>query len=85
MPNLVRRRCGYCSGTGEVDEGEFVPDYQPCPVCHKTGEVRVPSNYGMCTVCQGTGRKDIGEFVRHIVRCKNCKGTSWAPPPPAYR
>lgn len=85
MPNLVRRRCGYCNGTGEIDEGEFVSSYGPCPVCHETGEVRVPSTYGTCGVCGGSGKQDIGEFVPHIVRCDNCKGTGWAPPPPAYR
>jgi hypothetical protein len=85
MPNLVRRRCGYCDGTGEVDVGEFVPDYRPCPVCQRTGEVRVPSTYGICGICGGSGKEDIGRYVRHIVRCGNCKGCGWAPPPPAYR
>ena len=81
MPNLVRRRCGRCNGTGEVDVGEYVSDYHLCPVCHGTKEVRVPSNYGVCGVCRGSGEKDIGDFSSHIMLCKNCKGTGWAPPP----
>ena len=85
MPNLVRRRCGYCNGTGEVDVGEFVPDSDECPVCHGTKEVRVPSNYVVCGVCEGSGKKDVGDPFPDIRRCKNCKGTGWGPPPPAYR
>jgi len=85
MANLVRRRCGYCDGTGKVDVGEFVPDYRTCPVCGGNREVRVPSNYSRCQLCDGTGKRDVGEFIQALARCRNCQGTGWAPPPPAYK
>ena len=85
MAKLVIRRCEYCEGTGEVDVGEFVPDYQTCPVCKGSREVRVPGNYTKCQICDGTGKEDVGEFVQRFERCKNCRGTGWAPPPPVYR
>jgi len=85
MSKLVTRRCSYCNGTGQVDVGEFVSDYRPCPVCHENKEVQVPSDYRPCGVCGGNGKKDIGDFFKHIAPCANCKGTGWAPPPSAYR
>lgn len=85
MAKLVRRRCGYCNGTGEVDVGELTPVYKTCPVCEGNREIRVPGNYTECKICDGTGKEDVGEYIQRFARCKNCKGTGWAPPPPIYR
>lgn len=79
MADLVSRPCGYCNGTGEADEGEFVPSYRVCRVCHGAKEVRVPSDYGVCRRCGGTGRIDVGEIFPHLVLCESCSGTGWAP------
>ena len=84
MANLVPRRCGYCDGHGEVDEGQLIPDFRPCPVCGGSREVRVPSTYGECQLCDGTGKQDEGEFTSHLVRCSLCRGTGWAPRTPVY-
>ena len=85
MAKLVTKPCAYCDGTGRVNVGDFFPDYQTCPVCKESCEVRVPSDYITCRKCDGTGKENVGEFVKQLARCKKCHGTGWAPPPPAYR
>ena len=85
MANLVRRPCRYCDSTGQVNVGQFFPDYRTCPVCKGNREVRVPSNYSRCQLCDGTGKQDLGEFIQDLARCRNCQGTGWGPPPPAYK
>jgi DnaJ-class molecular chaperone len=85
MEKLVKKPCAHCDATGEVNVGEFVPDYQTCPVCKGDREVRVPSDYIRCRKCDSTGKEDVGEFVKQLARCKKCHGTGWAPPPPVYR
>ena len=71
----VDRRCGYCKGTGKVEEGDIVPQKVPCPVCEGYGKAMVLSNCTTCPVCEGSGRKN------KVIRCHNCKGTGWAVPP----
>lgn len=85
MEDLAIRPCAYCEGTGEVDVGTFVEDYQLCPVCEESGSVRVPDDYVRCRKCDGTGREDVGEYIQWFVPCEKCQGTGWAPPPPVYR
>ncbi len=83
--DLVVRLCAYCEGTGEVDVGTFIEEYQPCPVCDESGIMRVPSDYIKCRKCDGTGQEDAGEFIQWFMPCEKCHGTGWSPPPPVYR
>jgi len=85
MEDLVIRPCAYCAGIGEVDVGTFIEDYQPCPVCDESTNVRVPSDYIQCRKCDGTGKENAGEYIEWFVPCERCHGTGWAPPPPVYR
>jgi DnaJ-class molecular chaperone len=84
VENLVTQRCAYCEGTGEVDVGEIVPVYEPCPVCEGYGQVRVSSEHVRCPQCKGTGIEDVGECIEWFMPCKKCHGTGWPPPPPMY-
>jgi len=84
MVELVTRRCQYCEGTGEVDTGTFVGDYQPCPVCGESGNVRVRSDYIKCRKCAGTGKENAGEYIEWFIPCDKCHGTGWASPFLAY-
>jgi DnaJ-class molecular chaperone len=84
MEDLVIRPCAYCKGTGEVDVGTFIEDYQRCPVCEENRNVRVLSDYIKCHRCDGTGHEDAGQFIEWFVPCEKCHGTGWAPPPPVY-
>jgi len=81
---IVERRCGYCDGKGEVEQGDFVSTTVACPVCRKFGYVKVPSNYERCPDCKGTGRRDIREFLPDVIRCKRCGGTGWCEPSLPY-
>jgi len=82
MEDLVIQPCAYCDGTGEADVGEFVPDYQTCPVRKGDGNICVPGDYIKCRKCDGTGEENAGEYIKWFVPCEKCHGTGWAPPPP---
>ena len=81
----IEKRCGYCDGRGEVEQGDFVQTRVACPVCKRFGYVKVPSNYERCPDCEGTGKRDVGKFFPDVIRCKRCRGTGWCEPPPPYR
>ena len=85
MARLVKRRCGYCSGTGKVDTGDLFASKKNCPVCDGFTFVSIPSDFKKCPDCGGKGKKDIGTPFPEWVRCKRCNGTGWTEPPLPYR
>ena len=85
VEELVIQPCAYCEGIGEVNVGVFVEEYEPCPVCNESGNVRVPSDYPRCYKCDGTGRENVGEYVQWFMPCQECHGTGWTQSPPVYR
>ncbi len=77
MSGFIRKKCGYCEGTGEVDVGEQFEDLVVCPICWGNGLLAVPSNYHQCISCGGSGK--IGEKKTEYETCKICCGKGWAP------
>ena len=87
MAKLTTVRCSYCEGRGVVDEDRDVPpNLHPCPVCERSGQLRVYSDYRRCNVCGGSGRKyDDMDPLGSFTRCKHCRGYGWVRPPPLVR
>jgi DnaJ-class molecular chaperone len=58
------QKCGYCSGTGKVDNNE-------CVGCNGKGTVMVADPPAPCTFCTGHG------YAMPGIPCRRCKATGW--------